>query len=73
MISGGNATVFVSNMDAAVRFYTQVLGLRLTNRFGDNWATGRSGPGSHHRAASGFATVSRSGNQGRHDAGTGNR
>jgi catechol 2,3-dioxygenase-like lactoylglutathione lyase family enzyme len=39
MISGGNATVFVSNMDASVRFYTEVLGLRLTNRFGDHWAT----------------------------------
>ncbi len=39
MISGGNATVFVSNMDAAVRFYTEVLGLKLTNRFGDHWAT----------------------------------
>ena len=39
MISGGNATVFVTNMDAAVQFYTQVLGLKLSNRFGDNWAT----------------------------------
>ena len=26
MISGGNATVFVSNMDNAVRFYRKVLG-----------------------------------------------
>jgi catechol 2,3-dioxygenase-like lactoylglutathione lyase family enzyme len=32
MISGGNATVFVSNMDAAVHFYTDVLGLKLTDR-----------------------------------------
>ncbi|HEX4134941.1 MAG TPA: VOC family protein [Bryobacteraceae bacterium] len=45
MISGGNATVFVSNMDAAVRFYTEVLGLKLTNRFGDNWATVEAGKG----------------------------
>ncbi len=45
MISGGNATVFVSNMDAAVQFYTQVLGLKLTNRFGDNWATVEAGKG----------------------------
>jgi catechol 2,3-dioxygenase len=44
MISGGNATVYVSNMDAAVRFYTEVLGLKLTNRFGDNWATVEAGP-----------------------------
>lgn len=45
MISGGNATVFVSNMDASVRFYTEVLGLRLSNRFGNNWATVDAGKG----------------------------
>jgi catechol 2,3-dioxygenase-like lactoylglutathione lyase family enzyme len=45
MISGGNATVFVSNMDASVRFYTEVLGLKLTNRFGDSWATVEAGRG----------------------------
>jgi predicted enzyme related to lactoylglutathione lyase len=45
MISGGNATIFVSNMDAAVRFYTEVLGLRLSNRFGDHWATVEAGKG----------------------------
>lgn len=45
MISGGNATVFVSNMDHAVQFYTEVLGLKLTNRFGDNWATVTAGKG----------------------------
>ena len=28
-----------SEMDAAVRFYTGVLGLNLTNRYGDKWAT----------------------------------
>jgi catechol-2,3-dioxygenase len=39
MINGGNATVYVSNMDNAVTFYTEVLGLKLTNRFGDHWAT----------------------------------
>jgi catechol 2,3-dioxygenase-like lactoylglutathione lyase family enzyme len=43
MITGGNATVFVSNMDRAVQFYTEVLGLKLTNRFGDNWATVEAG------------------------------
>ena len=43
MISGGNATVFVSNMDASARSYTEVLGLRLTNRFGNNWATVEAG------------------------------
>jgi catechol 2,3-dioxygenase-like lactoylglutathione lyase family enzyme len=45
MITGGNATVFVSNMDTAVRFYTETLGLRLTNRFGDHWATVDAGKG----------------------------
>jgi predicted enzyme related to lactoylglutathione lyase len=45
MISGGNATIFVSNMDQAVQFYTQILGLKLTNRFGDSWATVDAGKG----------------------------
>jgi predicted enzyme related to lactoylglutathione lyase len=45
MITGGNATVFVSNMDRAVQFYTEVLGLKLTNRFGDSWATVDAGRG----------------------------
>ena len=45
MVSGGNATVFVSNMDRAVRFYTEVLGCKLTNRFGDHWATVEAGKG----------------------------
>ena len=45
MISGGNATVFVSNMDRAVHFYCELLGLKLTNRFGDAWATVDAGKG----------------------------
>jgi catechol 2,3-dioxygenase len=44
MISGGNATVYVADMDAAVRFYTGTLGLTLTNRFGQHWATLESAP-----------------------------
>jgi catechol 2,3-dioxygenase-like lactoylglutathione lyase family enzyme len=43
MIYGGNATVYVSNMDNAIRFYTEVLGLTLTNRFGNHWATVQAG------------------------------
>ena len=43
MISGGNATIYVSNMDTAIRFYTEVLGLKLTNRFGNHWATVQAG------------------------------
>ena len=45
MISGGNITVMVSNMDASVRFYTEVMGMKLTNRFGDHWATVEAGRG----------------------------
>ena len=43
MIYGGNATVYVSNMDTAIRFYTEVLGLKLTNRFANHWATVQAG------------------------------
>ena len=43
MIAGGNATVYVSNMDRSIRFYTEALGLKLTNRFGDHWATVQAG------------------------------
>jgi catechol 2,3-dioxygenase-like lactoylglutathione lyase family enzyme len=32
-------TIFVSNMDRAVRFYTEILGMKLEYRFGDHWAT----------------------------------
>jgi len=45
MITGGNATVFISDMDAAVKFYTETLGLKLTNRFGNHWATVEAGKG----------------------------
>ena len=43
MITGGTATIYVSNMDNAIRFYTEVLGLKLTNRFANHWATVRAG------------------------------
>lgn len=45
MIAGGNVTVLVSNMDAAVQFYTEVLGLKLGSRFGNDWATVEAGKG----------------------------
>ncbi len=38
MITGGNATVMVSDMDRAVDFYTRVLGLELRTRVGADWA-----------------------------------
>ena len=44
MIAGGNTTVTVSNLDAAIRFYTTQLGLKLTNRLGTRWATIGAGP-----------------------------
>ena len=44
MIHGGNCTVFVSNMDKAVDFYTNVLGLKLRRRFDNNWAEVEAGP-----------------------------
>ena len=43
MITGGTATIYVSNMDNAIRFYTEVLGLKLTNRFANHWATVQAG------------------------------
>lgn len=45
MILGGNATIIVANMDTSIRFYTEVLGLKLTNRFGNDWATVSAGEG----------------------------
>src|SRR5688572_26153420 len=44
MITGGNATVYVSSFDEAIEFYAGRLGLRLSNRFGDHWATVETGP-----------------------------
>jgi predicted enzyme related to lactoylglutathione lyase len=45
MIAGGNATIIVADMDKSIRFYTEVLGLKLTNRFGNDWATVSAGEG----------------------------
>ena len=45
MIRGGNATIFVGDMDRAVAFYTETLGLRLTFRAGDHWAGIDAGDG----------------------------
>jgi predicted enzyme related to lactoylglutathione lyase len=45
MFATGNVTVIVSNMDASVHFYTQVLGLKLQYRFGDHWASVEVGKG----------------------------
>ncbi len=45
MIAGGIPTIFVSNMDAAVRFYSDSLGLKLKARYGDHWAEVDAGGG----------------------------
>jgi catechol 2,3-dioxygenase-like lactoylglutathione lyase family enzyme len=45
MFASGNVTVYVSNMDAAVRFYSETLGLKLAYRFDDHWASVEAGKG----------------------------
>ena len=45
MFLSGNVTIYVSNMDRAVRFYGETLGLKLAYRFGDNWAAMELGKG----------------------------
>ncbi len=45
MIEGGGPTIYVSNMDRAVEFYTEVLGLGLISRYGDEWASVDAGKG----------------------------
>jgi hypothetical protein len=39
VIRGGNATIYVTDMDRAVACYTKSLGLQLAFRAGDHWAT----------------------------------
>ncbi len=43
MVTGGNATVMISNMDAALKFYTEVLGMKVASHYGDDWATVEAG------------------------------
>lgn len=45
MFSSGNVTVYVSDMDRAVRFYSETLGLKLAYRFGNHWASVEAGKG----------------------------
>lgn len=45
MIHGGVATLYVSDMDRAVSFYTETLGLSLVQRWGDKWASIDAGDG----------------------------
>ena len=45
LISGGSPTIFVSDMDRAVRFYTETLGLRVKYRASDHFALIDAGGG----------------------------
>ena len=45
MFSSGNVTVYVRDMDRAVRFYSETLGLKLAYRAGDHWASVELGKG----------------------------
>jgi catechol 2,3-dioxygenase-like lactoylglutathione lyase family enzyme len=43
VLTGGNATIFVSDMDKAVEFYTKVLGMELRMRAENFWAEVQAG------------------------------
>jgi len=45
MYRSGNVTLYVTDMDRAVRFYTEALGLKLAYRFGNHWASVELGKG----------------------------
>lgn len=45
MINGGNATIYVSDMERSVRFYGETLGLKLKERYGNEWAAVDAGNG----------------------------
>lgn len=47
MVRGALATIYVSDMDQAVDFYTRVLGLELEARYGDEWASIDAGDRTH--------------------------
>ena len=39
MIESGLVTLYVTDMDRSIDFYTQVLGMKLQQRFGNHWAS----------------------------------
>lgn len=45
LLVGGNASVYVSDMERAILFYTKSLGLHLITRIGDEWAEIDAGNG----------------------------
>ena len=38
MFEYGNVTIMAKDMDRSVAFYTELLGLKLKNRYGNHWA-----------------------------------
>src|SRR4051812_24483769 len=44
-ISGGMPTIFVRDMDIAIQFFTEALGLKLDARYGGQWASINCGHG----------------------------
>ena len=45
MFRGGVFTIYVSDMDRSVKFYTETLGMKLMERHGNHWAAIDGGPG----------------------------
>jgi catechol 2,3-dioxygenase-like lactoylglutathione lyase family enzyme len=45
LFTSGNATIYVTDMDRSVQFYTETLGLHLAFRAGDSWAQIEAGRG----------------------------
>jgi catechol 2,3-dioxygenase-like lactoylglutathione lyase family enzyme len=45
IVSGGHPTIYVSDFDVSVAFYTQKLGLKLVERFDNEWALLDAGHG----------------------------
>src|SRR4051794_485059 len=45
MITGGNVTLYVSDMERAVRFYVEKLAFKVTSRHGNDWAEIDAGNG----------------------------
>jgi catechol 2,3-dioxygenase-like lactoylglutathione lyase family enzyme len=45
MFRAGVVTIYVSDMDRAVQFYTEALGFTLKERYGNHWASIDGGPG----------------------------
>ena len=39
MITSAIVTIMISNMQKSIDFYTKVLGMKLTERYEDDWAS----------------------------------